>query len=71
MFYDWDEDLWRNIMTSTKTMRVFDFGRVVATPGVLQALRSAQVTAHELLRRQAAPLSNIRASWNWRRQLVG
>ncbi len=56
-------------MPSPKTTPLFDLGRVVATPGALEALRSAGVDARELLRRHAAPLSNIRA--NWRRQLVG
>ncbi len=38
-------------MTSTKTVPLFALGRVVATPGALEALRSAEMDAGELLRR--------------------
>ena len=36
-------------MTSTKTIPFFELGRVVATPGALEALRPAEMDAHELL----------------------
>ena len=38
-------------MTSMKITPLFDPGQVVATPGALEALRSADMDARELLRR--------------------
>ncbi len=41
-------------MTSTKTTPLFDLGRVVATPGALEALRLAGQSAHEMLHRHVS-----------------
>ena len=40
-------------MTSTKSTPLFHLGQVVATPGALEALQSADMDARELLRRHA------------------